>query len=60
MGIMVWQDMMFACNMYPANDEFLKSVSKEVVQNVRRLQSHPSVVIWAGNNENEVALAQSW
>ncbi|XP_075226998.1 beta-mannosidase-like [Lycorma delicatula] len=60
MGIMVWQDMMFACNMYPANDEFLSSVSKEITQNVRRLQSHPSIVLWAGNNENEVALVQSW
>lgn len=60
MGIMIWQDMMFACNMYPVNEEFLKSVSQEIIQNVRRLQRHPSIALWAGNNENEVALAQSW
>jgi beta-mannosidase len=50
-GIMVWQDFMFACMMYPSNNEFLTSVQKEVEYNVKRLRNHPSVVLWCGNNE---------
>ncbi|XP_028251213.1 beta-mannosidase [Parambassis ranga] len=60
MGIMVWQDFMFACAMYPTEDDFLQTVREEVVQQVRRLKSHPSVIIWSGNNENEAALATDW
>lgn len=51
---------MYACSMYPANNNFLASVSVEVRQQVRRLGRHPSVLIWAGNNENEAALRQNW
>jgi len=54
-GIMVWQDFMFACAMYPGNDEFLESVRLEAVDNVRRLRHHPSLVLWCGNNEIEAA-----
>ncbi|XP_074594166.1 beta-mannosidase isoform X2 [Brevipalpus obovatus] len=60
MGIMVWQDFMFACATYPATDSFLKNVQAEVVQQMERLQHHPSVAIWAGNNENELAIASPW
>jgi beta-mannosidase len=60
LGILVWQDFMFACSMYPTTSWFLESVSIEVVQQVRRLQAHPSVVLWAGNNENEAALRGNW
>lgn len=60
LGILIWQDFMFACSMYPTNPEFLESVTKEVTQQVRRLHHHPSVVIWAGNNENEAALRGNW
>ncbi|EFA06933.2 Beta-mannosidase-like Protein [Tribolium castaneum] len=59
-GIMIWQDFMFACALYPTDDAYLKNVVKEVKHQVRRLASHPSVVIWAGNNENEAVLAQDW
>lgn len=59
-GILIWQDLMFACAMYPVFDEFLASVRTEVQQNIRRLQHHPSIAIFATNNENEVALAQNW
>lgn len=59
-GILIWQDMMFACNMYPADDKFLSSVTTEIEQQVRRLQHHASIVIWAGNNENEAALRGNW
>nr|XP_012145222.1 PREDICTED: beta-mannosidase [Megachile rotundata] len=59
-GIMIWQDFMFACGMYPTTSEFLDSVKEEVIQNVRRLKVHPSIVLWAGNNENEAALYGDW
>jgi beta-mannosidase len=48
LGIMIWQDFMFAGALYPTDPNFLKSVDIEVVQNVRRLQHHPSIAIWAG------------
>ncbi|XP_063217719.1 beta-mannosidase-like [Bacillus rossius redtenbacheri] len=60
LGILVWQDMMFACAMYPATREFLASAAAEVRHQVRRLQHHASVALWAGNNENEAALRQNW
>ncbi|KAM7362826.1 beta-mannosidase-like [Cochliomyia hominivorax] len=60
MGILIWQDMMFACAMYPATEEFLASVRQEVIQNAKRIGHHASIAIFATNNENEVALAQNW
>lgn len=59
-GIMIWQDFMFACAMYPTTDSFLRNVREEVVQNVIRLKNHPSIVLWASNNENEAALYGNW
>ena len=53
MGILVWQDFMFACSMYPATQDFLDSVRAEATDNVKRLRNHPSIVLWAGNNEIE-------
>jgi len=53
LGILVWQDFMFACATYPDNDEFLENVKTEVTQNVNRLKYHPSILIWCGNNEIE-------
>ncbi|HWF87686.1 MAG TPA: glycoside hydrolase family 2 protein [Pyrinomonadaceae bacterium] len=55
MGILVWQDFMFACSMYPATAEFLDNVRAEAIDNVKRLRNHPSIVLWAGNNEVETA-----
>ena len=51
-GILVWQDFMFACAMYPGDDDFLKTVEKEAEDNVRRLRNHASIALWCGNNEN--------
>jgi beta-mannosidase len=53
MGILVWQDFMFACSMYPATPEFLDNVRAEAIDNIKRLRNHPSLVLWAGNNEIE-------
>ncbi len=55
LGLLVWQDFMFACSMYPGDDAFVANVEKEAVENVRRLRNHPSLALWAGNNENESA-----
>ena len=55
-GILLWQELLFACAMYPSDTSFLHEVSQEVQDHVRRLSSHASVVVFGGNNENEVAL----
>lgn len=51
-GILVWQDFMFACAMYPGDKNFLKNVQAEATYNVKRLRNHPSIALWCGNNEN--------
>jgi beta-mannosidase len=59
MGILLWQEFMFACSMYPATPEFLDNVRHEAIDNVIRLRNHPSIVFWCGNNEIETAW-QHW
>ncbi|CAG0912860.1 unnamed protein product [Notodromas monacha] len=56
----IQQDMMFACSMYPVTPGFLESVRRELKSQVRRLHHHASIVVWAGNNENEAALRGNW
>jgi len=58
LGLLVWQDFMFACSMYPGDDPFVENVRHEAIENVRRLRNHPSLALWAGNNENEAAWKQ--
>lgn len=59
MGLMVWQDFMFACNLYPAHDpDWLNSVRLEAKQQIRRLSSQPCMALWCG--DNEVIGALSW
>ena len=50
-GILVWQDFMFACSMYPGDAPFVENVKAEAVQNVKRLRNHPCLALWCGNNE---------
>jgi beta-mannosidase len=58
LGILVFQDFMFACGMYPGDDRFAASIKAEATAAVRRLRHHPSLVLWAGNNE-DYSIAQS-
>ncbi|XP_023934715.1 beta-mannosidase [Bicyclus anynana] len=60
LGILIWQDFLFACSMYPVDSKFLTTITNEIEHNVIRLQHHPSIAVWAGNNENEVALRGNW
>ncbi|KAF4334987.1 beta-mannosidase [Fusarium beomiforme] len=52
LGILVWQDFMFACGNYPVGPSLINSIRQEAIQNVRRLHHHPSIIIYAGNNED--------
>jgi beta-mannosidase len=58
LGLLVWQDFMFACAMYPGDEAYLENVFCEVVDNVKRIRNHPSVALYCGNNENEIAWYQ--
>ncbi len=52
-GILIWQDFMFACGMYPFDSDFLENVKLETEGQVRRLRNHPCIALWCGNNEVE-------
>jgi beta-mannosidase len=54
-GLLVWQDLMFACAMYPGDSEFLSNVETELNYQIPRITSHPSVILINGNNEVDVA-----
>lgn len=55
-GILLWQDFMFACGIYPADADFFENVRVEAIENVRRLRHHAALALWCGNNEME----QGW
>ncbi len=59
LGLLVWQDFMFACCMVPGDSAYAASVEAEARYNVKRLRHHPSLAIWCGNNESEKAW-KSW
>ena len=56
LGILIWQDFMFACSMYPADVDFLESVEREARFQINRLKGHPCIALWCGNNE----IASGW
>jgi beta-galactosidase/beta-glucuronidase len=54
MGLLIWQDFMFACAVYPEEPpEFVCGIEAEACSQVRRLRSHPCLALWCGNNENQ-------
>ncbi|MFJ8870811.1 glycoside hydrolase family 2 protein [Streptomyces sp. NPDC102473] len=52
LGLMVWQDFLFACAAYPEEQPLRSEIEAEARENVARLMPHPSLVLWNGNNEN--------
>ena len=54
-GIVIWQDFMFACNIYDGSPQFLKDVEAEAADQIKRLRHHASLGMWCGNNEIESA-----
>ena len=50
-GILVWQDFMYACAMYPNDEDFLANAKQEAVEQVKRLRNHAALALWCGNNE---------
>lgn len=56
-GILIWQDFIFACAIYPLDEaDFVENLRQEVIENVRRLRHRASLALWCGNNEME----QGW
>ncbi len=55
-GLLVWQDFIFACGIYPDDKDFFENVRQEAIEAVRRLRHHPSLALWCGNVEME----QGW
>ncbi|QYY35218.1 glycoside hydrolase family 2 protein [Ruficoccus sp. ZRK36] len=53
LGLLVWQDFMFACKQYPGDRKFLKSVSEEAACQVKRIAHRACLALWCGNNEIE-------
>lgn len=60
LGLIVWQDFMFACAMYDLTDEFDENITAEFVDNIKRIRHHASLGLWCGNNEMEMFVDEGW
>ena len=58
LGLVVWQDLMFACAVYRLSEDFEENIRIEIEQNVKRLRHHASLGLWCGNNEMELFVGQ--
>ena len=58
-GLIVWQDMMFACAAYDFTDSFRENIVAEMTDNLKRLRGHACIGLWCGNNEVETAI-KNW
>ena len=56
LGLLVYQDFMFSCHIYPATDDFIENISCEIADNVRRIRHHACLALWSGNNEIETII----
>lgn len=57
MGLVVWQDFMFACAVYNLNEDFEENITQEFIDNIKRIRHHASLGLWCGNNEMEMFVA---
>ena len=58
LGLIVWQDFMFACAVYDLSEEFEENIIAEAKDNIKRLRHHASLGLWCGNNEMELFVKQ--
>ena len=58
LGLVVWQDLMFACAVYRLTEDFERNITEEIYQNVTRIRHHASLGLWCGNNEMELFVGQ--
>lgn len=58
LGLLVWQDFMFACAVYHLTEEFEENITAEFIDNIKRIRHHASLGLWCGNNEMESFVAQ--
>ncbi len=59
-GIMIWQDLMFACDVYRLTEDFEQNIIEETVDNVQRIRHHACLALWCGNNEMEWGWGDMW
>ena len=57
-GIMVWQDFAMACAQYPIREDFNRNIEREATAVIRKLRNHPSIILWAGDNEIDACFPQ--
>ena len=55
-GILIWQDFMFSCSLYPGSESFFDNVRQEVAGAIKRLRNHACLALWCGNNEIEMGM----
>lgn len=61
LGLVVWQDFMYACASYELDDEFEENITNETIDNIRRIRHHACLGLWCGNNEMETqTLDKAW
>lgn len=61
LGLLVWQDFMYACASYELDEEFEANITRETIDNVRRIRHHACLALWCGNNEMETqTLDKTW
>ena len=56
LGLMIWQDFQFGNDWQPGTYDFKQNIEAEAEDQIRRLRNHPSIALWSGNNETEVAM----
>lgn len=59
-GVMIWQDFIMGCGVYPQSQRFQQEIHREAVSVIKRLRDHASIILWAGDNENDITCMSGW